>query len=387
MKDLNTQLMTESLKKIVQTCGTDVLKNAARFRSAIEDFLPSFECKVERNILNMCVQVGISERLLLAKSYPTNDGKLRIKNKAVQTLTEDYSLANERAELVVKCFTEALNIDFDEIIVYRGSPVLSYIEDGDGRKVLPVILLVDVSEGMADILPKVNSAIERIVLEFRDLNRKKYRIHIIRFAILVFGGSNYIKWITGNTIVDPKCYAWPSVCTQGGRYPCLGKALRELYMTLHSRQHHLGVGRVCWINLVPPVLYLFSSCNLPCDYDDAIRYLGLLNCSELYEKATKISLLKNFNNMIKKYGHGICLPINNTCDEYFSLAKFAEPHDILVDDYDPIIVHEDQEERDKIAQQVMSLHLDATEIALRFAGQSEILCGNVGEVYEDDYEW
>lgn len=125
MKNLNTQLMTESLKKIVQTCGTDTFKNAARFRSAIEDLLPGFEYKVERITLNMCVQVGIGEQLLLAKSEYTNDGKLRIKDKAIQVLTEDYSLANERAELVVKCFTEALDIDFDRGAIFIHGDLMS----------------------------------------------------------------------------------------------------------------------------------------------------------------------------------------------------------------------------------------------------------------------
>ena len=187
--------MTESLKKIVQTCGTDVLKNAARFRSAIEDFLPGFEYKGERNILNMCVQMGISEQLLLAKSEPTNDGKLRVKNKAVQTLTENYSLANERAELVVKCFTEALGMDFNKRFI-GGRSTNGDLMSRPVKDITPVFFIVDTS-----IVSRISGGwggVELIENIIRQLGYVNYRhaCDEFQFAILTFGGK--VDWVTGN---------------------------------------------------------------------------------------------------------------------------------------------------------------------------------------------
>lgn len=281
MKDLNTQLMTESLKKIVQTCGTDVFKNTARFCSAIEDFLPGFEYKGERNILNMCVQVGISEQLLLAKSEPTNDGKLRIKNKAVQMLTEDYSLANERAELVVKCFVEALGIDFN--ILAEGSII---IRSRVPKCVAPVFFIVDTSEsnktcGGLFVTEFVAESIEALIQLLGTINAV-YDDREFQFAILTFGGK--VNWVTGNhRLVRPEEYCWRELSIGGSA--SLATAFYELDIKL-SKHGILPKNS----GVFSPILILFNGSSTLHSRDELEKNLNKLKKNGYYKASTKIAI-------------------------------------------------------------------------------------------------
>lgn len=286
MKNLNTQLITESLKKIVQTCGIDVFKNAARFRSAIEDFLPSFECKVERNILNMCVQVGISEQLLLAKSEPTNDGKLRIKNKAVQTLTEDYSLANERAELVVKCFTEALDIDFNKRFMGGISTHGDLMSRHPTRRVAPVFIIVDTSKSSGARGVFVAESIETLIQRLGKINGV-CAYSEFQFAILTFGGK--VNWVTGNhRLVRPEEYCWQELSIGGSAQ--LATAFYELDTKLSAKQIRHDILPYSVLGFYRPILILINGSSITRGRDELEKSLNKLKKNNWYRASIKIAI-------------------------------------------------------------------------------------------------
>lgn len=116
MPNLNSQVMIETVSKIVSKLGVDVLKDAPRFNSAMCDFMPGVNFEIERNILTICARIGICEQILgaIKKSEAEKESIIKNINKK---LIEGYGFSHERANLIIDVFSQALHENFTKFLV------------------------------------------------------------------------------------------------------------------------------------------------------------------------------------------------------------------------------------------------------------------------------
>lgn len=116
MPNLNSQVMIETVSKIVSKLGVDVLKDAPRFNSAMCDFMPGVNFEIERNILTICARIGICEQILgaIKKSEAEKESIVKNINKK---LIEGYGFSHERVSLIIDVFSQALHENFTKFLV------------------------------------------------------------------------------------------------------------------------------------------------------------------------------------------------------------------------------------------------------------------------------
>jgi hypothetical protein len=110
MKILNTNAMSNAIKKVISLCGVDILADAFRFQAAIRDFMFSSTLKIEQQLLIFSIRIGIGEELLKAVNKQISEQK-RIVTLSNALLTVEYGFQPSRSYSILEAFVSALGWD------------------------------------------------------------------------------------------------------------------------------------------------------------------------------------------------------------------------------------------------------------------------------------
>ena len=108
MKNLDTDAMSNAVKKVISLCGIDVLADERRFQAAIRDFLHSSALTTEQQLLVFSVRIGVGGELLKAINKTVSEQK-RMLVVADSLLTAKYGFLKERSDNILGVFISALD--------------------------------------------------------------------------------------------------------------------------------------------------------------------------------------------------------------------------------------------------------------------------------------
>jgi uncharacterized protein YegL len=133
------------------------------------------------------------------------------------------------------------------------------------RRKCPVIFMLDTSGSMGgQPIGAVNAAIEGVLPELISMNEDNPDVQI-EIAIMTF--DTVVKWITGNSLVDPEKYAWNDLNVSG--ITNMGAAFTELSNKLSVSQGFMASAS----GSVAPVLFLLSDGEPSDEYKSGLQKL------------------------------------------------------------------------------------------------------------------
>jgi len=187
---MNKQEMTEAIRQAIKCSGVAVINDRTQLCRLLGDFLPgdSRKRKKERNTLLYALDVGEWKQLLSAHDSGQTERE-RVTKVVLTALKDAHDWPQEKAEMVIECYTNALG--WSDVTVATAS--VSDVTVVPAPSQLPQNTLV-LDDETRESVPLIETQ------EQRNIVPKQYEKAFVKGAIVTFGKYKWrVLYIRGNS--------------------------------------------------------------------------------------------------------------------------------------------------------------------------------------------